>query len=753
MTPFEVNNYGFLNAKAINFTRNITVMAKKNFLIVTFVAALALFFSFNIVANRHQAQYEDAIDHINVDELNASLNGKDSKRQALYATLSGILREGHYAPKKLNDDFSETVYEKFIDRLDYSKTFFTQEDIDEFVIYKRQIDNQIEKGNSEFFDLVSKTYDDRKEEVEKYFLEHIDMPMVFNTNETIELDGKKLDWAKSNEELSKRWRTNIKYRLLSRYNELRESQKEKIAKKELKQKDVKTDKELKADARKTIKKSMEFYFRRLKKITEKEQFSLYLNTITQNYDPHTNYLAPKDKKRFDEEMSGSFFGIGAVLKMEDNICEISQIVTGSPCFKQGSLKVGDGILKVAQGEEDPVDVVGWDLQDIVDIIRGKKGTTVKLTVKHLDGSEELIPIVRGKVETEATFAKSIIIKENNNKIGYISLPSFYANFNDFNSRRCSTDMKEEIEKLKSESVDGIVIDLRNNGGGSLGDVVDIAGYFIEDGPVVQVKSQNSRPQEMQDRDPGILYNGPLAILINSNSASASEILAAAMQDYKRAVILGSTSFGKGTVQRIVNLDNFFKGNSEYKPLGNLKITTQKYYRVNGGATQLKGVEPDIKIPTTFELLDQGERKNDNAMEWDQIMSAEYNPYGLNFDKLIKKSENRIGNDKHFGLIKKNAKRIKKQNENNQYSLNLETYNKEVQESKKIAKEYEELEKGKKKLALENLISIKQKIAKDTVEKTKNEVWRKAIEKDPYINEAVNVLNDWISLLPREISKK
>ncbi len=728
-------------------------MAKKNFLIVTFVAALALFFSFNIVANRNHTQYEDAIDNINIEELNANLNGKDNKRQALFATLSGLLREGHYAPKKINDPFSEAVYNKFIERLDYAKTFFIQSDINEFKIYKHEIDNQIEKGSSEFFDLVSSIYDKRKKEAEGYFKKHIEMPMDFTSNKNIELDGKKLNWVGSIDQMDDRWKINIEYRLLSRYNELRETQKEQIAKKEIKQADIKSDLELKNDARKTIKKSMEYYFRRLNKITEKEKFSFFLNAITQNYDPHTTYLAPLDKKRFDEEMSGSFFGIGAVLKMEDNICEITQIVTGSPCYKQGSLKVGDGILKVAQGDEDPVEVIGWDLEDIVKIIRGKKGTTVKLTVKHLNGSEEVIPIVRDRVEMEATFAKSVIIKDNNNKIGYISLPSFYANFNDFNSRRCSTDMKAEIEKLKASAVDGIVIDLRNNGGGSLGDVVDIAGYFIEDGPVVQVKSQHSRPQEMKDRDPSILYNGPLAILINSNSASASEILAAALQDYKRAIILGSTSFGKGTVQRIVNLDDYFKGNAEYKPLGNLKITTQKFYRVNGGATQLRGVEPDIKIPTTFELLDQGERKDDNAMPWDQIMSADYSSYGLNFDKLIDKSQKRIASDKHFGLIKQNAVRIKKRNENNRYPLNLMAYNKEIEKAKKFAKEYEKLEKGKKKLTLENLPLIAAKVAKDTTEKTKNKTWHEAIEKDPYITEAVNVLNDWISLLPREISKK
>lgn len=729
-------------------------MAKKNFLIVTFVAALALFFSFNIIAGRDQSGYEDNIDVINIDELNANLNGKDNKREALYATLMGLLSQGHYSPRKINNEFSEAIYNRFIDRMDYSKAFFIQEDINAFEKYKLEIDEQVKEGSSEFFDLVSKKYTTRVKEAEQYFKKHIEMPMVFNSNGSIELDGKKLDWVADKAAMDARWKKNIQYRLMARYNELVENQKEKIEKKEIEQKDIKPDSELKKDARKTIRKSLEYYFRRLNKIKDKEKFSFYLTAITNYYDPHTTYMAPVDKKRFDESMSGTFFGIGAVLKMNDeNVCEISSIITGAPSYKQGSLKPGDEILKVAQGNEDPVDVVGWDLEDIVKIIRGKKGTTVVLTVKHMSGTEEVIPIVRDKVEIAETFAKSIIINENNNKIGYITLPSFYANFDDFNGRRSSTDMKAEIEKLKAEGVDGMIIDLRNNGGGSLGDVVDIAGYFIEEGPVVQVKSQMSKAQPMQDRDPSILYNGPLAILVNSNSASASEILAAALQDYKRAIILGSTSFGKGTVQRIVNLDDYFKGNSEFKPLGSLKITTQKFYRVNGGSTQLRGVEPDIVIPTSYDLLEQGERKDENAVPWDQIMSADFSPYGLDFAKLTKKSKARIQADKHFDLIAKNAKRIKEKNDDNRYPMNLALYKNEVQESKKIAKQFEVLEEGKKKLKLYNIKPTQEKVDSDTVEAAKNKTWQEAVEKDPYIDEAVNVLNDWISLLPREITKK
>lgn len=721
------------------------IMGKKYFLIITCVIALGVFFSFNIIANRNatSAGYNDTIEELDMNNFHAKLNGSESKREAIYKTLYGILSEGHYSPKEIDDMFSEKVFDDFIERMDYGKSFFLQSDIDKFQAYKYQIDNEIEKGESDFFQTVHKTYEKRRVEAEAAYKKYANTVFDFTQDEEIELDGKKLKWASNKAELEARWLQNLKYRVLSRYNELLKD--EKNAKK--------NKKELQVEAFESVKKSTDYYYRRMKKFGEKEQFAFYLNAITLAFDPHTTYLAPKDKKRFDEEMSGTFFGIGAVLSMKENICEISQIISGAPCWKQGSLKVGDGILKVAQGSEEPVEVVGWDLEDIVTKIRGKQGTEVRLTVKHLDGSQEVIPIIRDKVEIEQTFAKSIIIKNNNNKIGMISLPSFYADFTDFDGRRSSTDMKNEIEKLKAEGVDGIIIDLRNNGGGSLGDVVDIAGYFIEDGPVVQVRSRGRRPQVMPDRDPSVLYNGPLAILINSNSASASEILAAAMQDYKRAIILGSTSFGKGTVQRIVNLDDYFQGNKDNLPLGNLKITTQKFYRVNGGSTQLKGVEPDVKIPNAFEYLDLGERADENAMEWDQIAKADYDSYKMDYSKLIAKSNARIKADKKFNLILKSAKQLKEQRDNNRYSLNLPKYQSQLLQAEKDSKAYENLQKTGNKLSLANISSVQRMVEKDTIEKRKNKDWQELLEKDPYITEAVNVLNDWISTLPRELTVK
>jgi carboxyl-terminal processing protease len=472
-----------------------------------------------------------------------------------------------------------------------------------------------------------------------------------------------------------------------------------------------------------------------------------VNSICHVVDPHTDFFPPKDKQRFDEEMSGSFFGIGAQLQSEEGSCKIKQVITGTPAWKDGRMKVEDIILKVAQGDEEPVDIAGWDIEDIVQIIRGKEGSEVRLTVKHLAGYQEVISLRRGKVETESTFAKSAIIKNNGVSIGYILLPEFYAAFNDRNGRRCAEDMAKEIEKLKAENVNGIIVDLRNNGGGSLTDVVEIGGMFIDKGPIVQVKSRDAMAQSLNDRAPGLLYDGPLAILINQGSASASEILAAAMQDYKRAIIIGSTSFGKGTVQRVFGLEDFYRGEENLKPQGSIKLTLQKFYRVNGGSTQLKGVTPDIKLPDAFELIDIGERKDDNSLAWDQVAKADYKPYkqSVDFGKLVELSNKRTANNESFKIISQNAARMKQQYDENKYSLNLVKYQEQIKEAKDLSKKLEELDKVKTTTTVFNLKSDKTSIQKDTVSIRRNEEWVKALKKDAYISEATNVILDWMKL--------
>lgn len=718
-------------------------MYKKSFLPLVFVVTLGLFFSFRMVADKRHAQNEYSDYDPTIEPFNLPDNGNLSKNAVIQQTIMQVLRDGHYSPKEINDSFSQKVFAKYVEMTDYGKTFLLSSDIDEFKKYETKIDDEIFAGSLSLYDLVSNRIVTRIKEAEAYYKPILDKPFDFSKEEQIELDGKKLSWCINQNELKARWEKNLKYRALARFTELKEQQK---TTKDEKEKN-KSLSQLEIDARENVKKSMTYYFKRLNKLGDNDRFSTYMNSICKVVDPHTDYFPPKDKQRFDEEMSGSFMGIGAQLQSEDGVCKIKQIITGTPSWKDGRLKVEDIIQKVAQGDEDPVDIAGWDIEDVVQIIRGKEGTEVRLTVKHLTGDMEVISLRRGKVETESTFAKSSIIKSNGANIGYILLPEFYAAFNDPNGRRCAIDMAKEIDKLKAAKVDGIIIDLRGNGGGSLSDVVDIGGMFIDRGPIVQVKSKETAAQALNDRSGGTMYDGPLAILVNQGSASASEILAAAMQDYKRGIIIGSTSFGKGTVQRIFNLSDFYRGESNLTPPGSIKLTLQKFYRINGGSTQLKGVTPDIKLPDLFESMDIGERKDANSLPWDMVAKADYKTIKtpVDFTKLAELSYKRIATNEAFAIISKNATRLKKQNDENTYSLNQTKYDKQINEAKELSKKLEQLENIKSTINVVNLDVDKANIQKDTVSIKRNEDWLKLLKKDPYVAEATNVINDWIKL--------
>ncbi len=718
-------------------------MNKKSFLPLILILAVGVFFSFRLIADKNQLDVSSNNTEVNIVPYSLPENETSSKNQVIQQTIMQVLKDGHYSPKEIDDDFSKRVFSKYMEMTDFGKLFFIQSDIDEFKNFETKIDNEIMDGSTKLYDLVSTRIVQRMKEAEGYYKEALEKPLTFNDNDEIELDGKKLNWCKDQAELKARWMKSIKYRTLARYTELKDQQKVTKDKKEKE----KSDAQIEIDSRENVKKSMVFYFKRINKISDSDRFATYVNSICHVVDPHTDFFPPKDKQRFDEEMSGSFFGIGAQLQSEEGSCKIKQVITGTPAWKDGRMKVEDIILKVAQGDEEPVDIAGWDIEDIVQIIRGREGSEVRLTVKHLAGDQEVISLRRGKVETESTFAKSAIIKNNGVSIGYILLPEFYAAFNDRNGRRCAEDMAKEIEKLKAENVNGIIVDLRNNGGGSLTDVVEIGGMFIDKGPIVQVKSRDAMAQSLNDRAPGILYDGPLAILINQGSASASEILAAAMQDYKRAIIIGSTSFGKGTVQRVFGLEDFYRGEENLKPQGSIKLTLQKFYRVNGGSTQLKGVTPDIKLPDAFELIDIGERKDDNSLAWDQVAKADYKPYkqSVDFGKLVELSSKRTANNESFKIISQNAARMKQQYDENKYSLNLVKYQEQIKEAKDLSKKLEELDKVKTTTTVLNLKSDKTSIQKDTVSIRRNEEWVKALKKDAYISEATNVILDWMKL--------
>ncbi|MBS1782932.1 MAG: carboxy terminal-processing peptidase [Bacteroidetes bacterium] len=718
-------------------------MKNKILIPLLFVGALATFFSFRYSA-------PDSTD-------------TEERKKLLLETVMKAINQWHYSPRPLDDSFSKKVYRKSLDNLDYDKKFFTAEDIQSLNKYQFQIDDEIKEGSVEYFDKLNNLFTKRIDDAELIYKDILKTPFKFDGNDSIQLNGEKLDYAIGNDGLKKRWYDYLKYRVLAKYVDLKKDrEKAKENKDGDKKLAAKSDAELEKDARESVLKNQDTFFKRLKKISESERFAIYINGITNSEDPHTDYFPPKDKQRFDDAMSGSFSGIGAQLKEEDGKIKIVAIITGAPSWKQGQLKAGDEILKVGQGKAEPVDIHGYDIDDVVSLIRGKKGTEVSLTVKKVDGSIKVISIIRGDVLLEETFAKSSLIQGKSGIIGYIYLPEFYADFNHNNGRRCAVDVAIEVDKLRKSGVNGIILDLRNNGGGSLGDVVDMAGLFIPSGPVVQVKSSGTLAETPKDKDNGAtLYDGPFVIMVNQNSASASEILAAAMQDYKRAVIVGEPTFGKGTVQRLSSLDELASRNpmslltnSNNSSLGAIKLTVQKFYRVNGGSTQLKGVTPDVILPDPYSKIEMGERRDKSALPWDEIPAADYktvaNP--VNTSELALLSAKRVNANPTFNLIKESADKIKQKEVHSFYPLNEVAFRKEQDEANATSKKMEEIEKKATTLSIINIKDDLSSINRDSTTITKNKEWLKNLSKDIYLSETVNIMNDLIKQQATVIQK-
>lgn len=720
-------------------------MKKKIILPSIIILLLGLFFSFKLA-----------------NQITAGAHIQD-ERKIILQTAMALIQEGHFSPKTIDDAFSLAVFEETIKNLDYDKKFFIASDYDRLKeVYGTKIDDELKNNQLDFFDDINELFVQRVDEAKDIYPEVLSKPFDFTIKEEVELDGDKLEFVSDKEALKERWRKNMKYRTLLKYMDLKEENEEKI--KDSADYVAKTDIELEKEARETILKIQDRYFKRLQKLNDNDRFSLFVNSVLSIEDPHTGYMPPEDKKRFEEMMSGTFIGIGAsLLQGDDGKITVGSIIVGSPSWKQGKLKEEDEILRVAQGEESPVDVEGMDLSDVVKMIRGKDGSEVRLHVRHNDGTNEIIPIIRGKVEMEDVFAKSAILELNGNKLGYIYLPEFYSNFNSVGSRRSGRDVEKEVEKLKKENVEGIIIDLRNNGGGSLSDVVDMSGIFLGRSPVVQVVSSGGQKVTLKSKTSSPVYDGPLMVMVNNRSASASEILAAVLQDHKRAVIVGSKTFGKGTVQKLVSLDQFVpgsirnkiiqafneakEGNAEYDGIGSLKLTIQKFYRVNGGSTQLEGVTPDIILPSTYDLLDIGERRNKNALEYDKIPSVSYNTWKktIPLKVLEKNSKKRIEKNAVFEIVKATAKKLKEQQDDNIVPLNIEDYKKYQKDMEALKERMKEVDSIGTSLVAINLKEDKEKIEMDEASKTKNEDWLKNLQKDAYIFEASNIMKDWIGL--------
>jgi carboxyl-terminal processing protease len=674
------------------------------------------------------------------------------KDKLLIELLTYVIEKGHYNPAAIDDNLSKGIYKDYIEALDPAKRFFLQSDIDEFSKYELEIDDQIKNKDLTFFTLTYDRLSKRMDESKDFYKEILSKPFDYSVNEEYNTDYKNLPFAKNTKELKEKWRKQIKFSTLASFVSKEEDEAAKL------KKDpsyvVKSDEKIEKETRENSLKNYNDFFSSIKDLDREDWFSVYLNAISTRFDPHTSYFPPNEKERFDVSMSGKLEGIGARLQKKNDFTEITELISGGPAWRGKELEAGDVILKVAQGADEPVEVVGMRLDDVVKKIKGPKGTEVRLTVKKIDGTVKVITIIRDEVEIEETYAKSSVIEKDGGKYGIIYLPKFYIDFEDKNRRDAAKDVALEIERLKKENVQGIIFDVRDNGGGSLKTVVDIAGLFIDQGPIVQVKSAAGRKEVLSDTDPKVQWDGPLVVMVNEFSASASEILAAAMQDYKRAVILGSKqTYGKGTVQNVIDLNQFVRG-SEYGDLGALKTTTQKFYRINGGSTQLEGVHSDVFMPDVYSYLKMGERDIDNAMPFDKIDPANYKP--LNAQKLdlaIANSKRRLENNPQLKLIDENAKWRDQRNKVNVYSLQLDkfkTEQKALEDESKKFKSLDEYTNNDKFVALPYEIDL---MKTDASLKEKRESWFESLSKDIYIEEAIHVLEDLNSSPDKKLTSK
>ncbi len=671
----------------------------------------------------------------------------DDKDKLLIDLITYVLAKGHYEPKAIDDDFSVDVFEGFIDAIDPTKRYFLASDIKEFEMQKFQIDDQIRNTDITFFNLVYDRLTKRMEEAKVIYKEVLSEPFDYAKDEDINIEYDEVGFATSREELKDRWRLQLKYATLNTYdtkldhaNEDAETAKahgHKENEHEL------TPEEAEAASRAATQKTLDEYFDFVADLQRKDWFTEYINTLVDEFDPHTFYFAPEEKERFDASMSGKFEGIGARLQKKPEGAKVVDIISGGPVWRDNRIEVGDVIIKVGQDGKEPVDIVGMRLGDAIKMIKGPENTVVDLTIRKIDGSIEIISIKRDVVELEDSFAKSVNVMKGDKRFGLIHLPKFYVDFTDYSKRNAASDVAKEVERLKEEGAEGLILDLRENGGGSLKTVVEMAGLFIKDGPIVQVQSSGKTKDVYNDKDERVQWDGPLVILVNELSASASEILAAAMQDYKRAIVIGSKqTFGKGTVQNVIDLNNIVRSN-ESGDLGALKLTTQKFYRINGGSTQLEGVKSDIVVPDKYSYIDIGERGQSNPLPWDKITPAEYEIWdgNIDYETILANSAKRMAQNPQIKLIEENAMWIKSKQEDHVVSLSYEDYKKEEALHKKKSEYFKKLNEYDSHLNFASLKYEEQLFAKDSILEEKRKRWREALVKDVYVEEAVNVLED------------
>ena len=681
--------------------------------------------------------------------------GTPPRDQVVLGTLLQGLSVAHYQPEKLDDQFSQRVFDLYLKRIDINKQLLLAPEVAQLRSFQARIDDDLKVGRHDFLDATSSLLTKRLVEIQALYRQLLAQPFDFTTAENWETDPEKATFAASPAAQREQWRKQLKYQTLVRLSELMDE--------EARKKDKplaaagaagtspaattaapRTPAALEAEARKRVLKFYDEAFSDQLLPDASDRLAAFADVVANTYDPHTEYFAPVARDAFDIAMSGRLEGTGAQLQLQEGQIKVIDIVAGSASARQGELKVGDIILRVAQGAAEPVSIEGMRMDKAVKLIRGKKGTEVRLTVRKPDGATAVIPIIRDVVVIEETYAQSALVKQGARTFGYLHLPGFYADFGGKGGRSSAADVKAELAKLTKENVAGVVLDLRFNGGGSLRDAVDMGGLFVPTGPMVQVKTSRGPAEPVADTDPQVQYAGPLVVLVNKYSASASEILAAAMQDYRRAVVMGSTTYGKGTVQQVFDLDNAVSPQANaLKPLGSLKLTIQKFYRVNGGSTQFKGVVPDITLPDALTSFAKGEQESEYPLPWDEIMPAVYQPANTlpaSIAKLRAASAARVAISPSFRLITDGAARATERRKQTALSLNLAAY-RTLQQQARTA--------NKQQTAAQNAIAVLDvtalaadaRPAADSVAAKRAARFLKPLRRDAALAEAVAVIGD------------
>ena len=666
------------------------------------------------------------------------------RHRKLLSTIGHLLETEHYSPRKIDDDFSKDVFKEYLKALDPEKNIFLQSDIEALRVYETKLDDEIHGAPILFQPATSVIYEKRVIEARKVFETIIESPFDFSIDDSVLLDvDVKLAPLNENDR-NTYWHQILKYKTLDRFVNLTEEREKNKSKEKFV---VKADSTLEREARASVKKEYLKRFERLEKTFDKEKrFELFLNTITGLMDPHTDYMAPVEKRSFTEQMSGTFYGIGAQLTQDDNGIKIASIQPGGAAWKSGQLVVNDVIVKVAQGADEPVDVSGYETTDAVKLIRGNLGTEVRLTIRKPDGSYKIVALKREKIVLDEGFARSAIIQKGADKYGYILLPDFYADFEREDGARCARDVAKEIEKLKAENVKGIAIDVRYNGGGSLYEVVQMAGLFIDQGPMVQIRNKEGRSQTLSDEVPGSIYNGPLVVMVNEFSASASEIFAGAIQDYKRGIIMGSTStYGKGTVQRNVPFGKPLDDLGIQTEYGAVKLTFQKFYRVTGSSTQRKGVVPDVILPDEYEFLKYREKDNESSLPWDEMSRAKFQvwPGNAPIAAIAAKVNDKIAKDTSMIAFKKTLAWVSTQMDRPVH-LKLDKY---IAFRKQLQSTMIQNDNRLKLKDSMQVIALKADYNKfynnpDKTKQDRYQAWLKVIAKDAQINEASKLLGEF-----------